>query len=92
VHSRTSLYGASNFNHYVNPPLDREIEESARTLDLLARRRQLEVCMRLLMDDLAFIPLYSPAVVFGARSDVEWQVRRDGLILAATIRRQPAER
>ncbi|MGE5232836.1 MAG: ABC transporter substrate-binding protein [Acidobacteriota bacterium] len=92
VHSRTSLYGASNFNHYVNPQLDREIEESARTVDLLARRRQLEGCMHLLMDDLAFIPLYSPAVVFGARSDVAWQVRRDGLILAATIRRQPAER
>ncbi len=90
VHSQTRLYGGSNFNHYVNPQLDREIEQSALTLDLLERRRQLEGCMHVLMDDLAFVPLYSPAVVFGARSDIDWQLRRDSLILASTIRRRPA--
>jgi peptide/nickel transport system substrate-binding protein len=92
VHSRegTPGYGASNFNHYVNPALDTVVEQSASTLDLLTRRAQLQRCMRLLMDDLAFIPLYSPFVVFGARDDIEWQLRRDGLILANTIRRRPA--
>jgi hypothetical protein len=54
------------------------------------RRAELARCMRALMDDLAFIPLYSPAVVFGARRDVEWQPRRDGLVLAEAIRRRPA--
>jgi hypothetical protein len=29
-------------------------------------------------------------VVFGARDDIEWQLRHDGLILANTIRRRPA--
>jgi peptide/nickel transport system substrate-binding protein len=92
VHSRegTPGYGASNFNHYVNPALDTVVEQSASTLDLLTRRAQLQRCMRLLMDDLAFIPLYSPFVVFGARDNIEWQLRRDGLILANTIRRRPA--
>jgi peptide/nickel transport system substrate-binding protein len=92
VHSRTGSpgYGASNFNHYANPALDAMVEQSGSTLDLLTRRAQLQSCMRLLMDDLAFIPLYSPAVVFGARHDIEWQLRHDGLILANTIRRRPA--
>jgi peptide/nickel transport system substrate-binding protein len=91
VHSRqeASGYGASNFNRYANPALDALIEQSASTVDLPARRDQLERSMRVLMDDLAFIPLYSPAVLFGARADLEWQPRRDGLILAATIRRRP---
>jgi len=90
VHSREGArgYGASNFNRYVNPALDAMIEQSGSTLDLLARRAQLERCMRVLMDDLSFIPLYSPAIVFGVRDDLEWQPRRDGLILADTIRRR----
>jgi peptide/nickel transport system substrate-binding protein len=88
--SRPGGYGASNFNHYVNPPLDAAIEASASTVDVQTRRAELARCMRALMDDLAFIPLYSPAVVFGARRDVEWQPRRDGLVLAEAIRRRPA--
>ncbi len=92
VHSRDPLrgYGANNLNHYANPALDAMIEEAGSTLDLLARRTQLERAMHLVMDDLAFIPLYSQAVLFGARDNVEWQPRRDGLILAATIRRTAA--
>jgi peptide/nickel transport system substrate-binding protein len=92
VHSRDPRrgYGANNYNHYANPALDTLIEESGSTLDLLARRAELERSMRVLMRDLAFIPLYSPSVIFGARDNVEWQPRRDGLILADTIRRTPA--
>jgi peptide/nickel transport system substrate-binding protein len=91
VHSRDAGrgYGGSNFNHYVNPALDDMIEKSSSIVDPLARRAQLQNCMRVLMSDLAFIPLYSPAVVFGARDNIEWQLRRDGLILANTIRRWP---
>jgi len=42
------------------------------------------------MNDLNFIPLYSPSVIFGVRKDIEWNLRRDGLILAKSIRRLPA--
>jgi len=92
AHTRDAVrgYGSNNFNRYSNPPLDRIIEESSRNLDLMDRRRSLERCMRLLMDDLSFIPLYSPSVIFGVRNDVDWSLRRDGLILARTIRRLPA--
>ena len=91
IHSRRGGrgYGASNFAQYADPGLDAAIEQSAGTLDLLTRRAQLQRCMRVLMDDLTFIPLYSQSVVFGVRDDLEWQPRRDGLILAETIRRRP---
>ena len=92
VHTRDTArgYGASNFNRYSNPALDRLIEESSRNLDLLDRRRSLESCQRMLMNDLNFIPLYSPSVIFGVRKDIDWNLRRDGLILAKSIRRLPA--
>lgn len=94
VHSRSpgGGYGASNFNRYANPELDALIEQSATTLDLLARRAQLERCMRVLMADLTFIPLYSASNLFAIRDDLDWQPRRDGLILAHTIRRRPPAR
>jgi peptide/nickel transport system substrate-binding protein len=92
VHSRGGSpplgYGASNFNHYANRELDAAIEASASTLDVPTRRAELARCMRVVMDDMAFVPLYSPAVVAGARGDVDWQPRRDGLILVAAVRRR----
>lgn len=93
VHSRggTAGYGESNFGRHANPTLDAMIEQSGSTLDLLTRRAQLQRCMRLLMADFAFIPLYSPSVVFGVRNDVEWQPRHDILILANSIRRRAGE-
>jgi peptide/nickel transport system substrate-binding protein len=89
VHSQDSSrgYGGSNFSRYVNPELDRMIEESAATEDLLDRRALLRKCMRTLMADLVLIPLYSPKVIFGVRDNVEWQLRGDGMILVNTIRR-----
>ncbi|MEO8502410.1 MAG: ABC transporter substrate-binding protein [Acidobacteriota bacterium] len=91
VHTRDAVrgYGASNFNRFSNPQLDEGIEQTSRTLDLLNRRHGLESCMRLLMADHSFLPLYSPSVLFGVRENVDWQLRRDGLVLAKGISRHP---
>jgi peptide/nickel transport system substrate-binding protein len=90
VHSRDAAlgYGDSNFADYHNVTLDRLIEESGSTLDMLARRGQLERCMHLLMDDLVFVPLYVPWNAYGVSRDVDWQPRRDGYILAREVRRR----
>ena len=90
VHTRDAArgYGASNFNRFSNPRLDEGIEQTSRTLDLLDRRHGLESCMRLLMQDHSFVPLYSPSVLFGVRRNVDWQLRRDGLVLAKGISRR----
>ena len=82
-------YGASNFNRYSNPRLDALIEESETTLDLMTRRSQLEDAMHVLMEDEVYIPLYSSSVMEGVRDDIRWPLRRDALILAFTMRREP---
>jgi len=83
-----SGYGAGNFVHYRNRQLDALIEGSESTLDLLARRTQLEHAMHVLMDDFMFIPLYSAPLLYGTRDTVDWQPRSDALILVDTIRRR----
>jgi len=90
VHSRDAArgYGDGNFGDYRNAALDALIEESGSTLDMLTRRAQLERSMHLLMQDLAFTPLYVPWNLFGVRDDVAWQPRRDGYILAREMRRR----
>jgi peptide/nickel transport system substrate-binding protein len=91
VHSRDAAlgYGDSNFTRYRNPALDALIQESGATLDMIARRRQLERCMHLLMDDFTFIPLYTASLLYGVRDDLDWQPRPDGFMLAREIRRRP---
>jgi peptide/nickel transport system substrate-binding protein len=90
VHSRDAAlgYGDSNFGDYRNAALDALIQESGTTLDMRTRRAKLERCMHLLMEDLAFIPLYVPFTVWGVRDDVVWEPRRDGFLLAREIRRR----
>jgi peptide/nickel transport system substrate-binding protein len=90
VHSRDPRlgYGDSNYNDFHNPELDTLIEQSGSTLDMAQRREQLQRAMRILTDDLSFIPMYVPFAVYGLRDDVVWQPRRDGFILAAEVHRQ----
>jgi peptide/nickel transport system substrate-binding protein len=86
--SPESGYGGGNFIHYRNRALDALIEESEATVDLLARRMQLEHTMHVLMNDFVFIPLYSTPILYGMRDSVAWQPRSDDLILVNTIRRE----
>jgi peptide/nickel transport system substrate-binding protein len=86
--SPESGYGGGNFIHYRNRALDVLIEESEATVDLLARRMQLEHTMHVLMNDFVFIPLYSTPILYGTRDSVAWQPRSDDLILVNTIHRE----
>jgi len=89
VHSKGAEgYGASNFNGYSNPRLDRLIEQSAATLDMTERRRTLESAMHVLSDDLGLIPLMVMANVYGVRRDLEWQPRSDHRVCAWEMRRR----
>lgn len=84
-------YGTANFVHYQNRPLDALIENSEATLDLLARRAELEHAMHVLMSDGVFIPLYSTPLVYGIRDTIDWRPRSDDLILVNTIRRRAGQ-
>jgi hypothetical protein len=43
--------------------------------------------MKILMEDLAFIPLFVPNELYGVREDIRWQPRIDTWVLAYEIRR-----
>lgn len=84
VHSRDPGrgYGQSNFLRYSDPELDRWIEESGSSLDMLSRRATLQRGMRRVAEDRAHIALYAPRGLYGVRRGVEWEPRIDGMLIA----------
>jgi peptide/nickel transport system substrate-binding protein len=90
VHSRGAMgYGDTNYNGFSDPVLDRMIDDSATTMDMLQRRAQLQAVMRRLMESLPLVPLYSPYPLYGVRDDVQWEPRRDSQMRAVEISRRP---
>jgi peptide/nickel transport system substrate-binding protein len=89
VHSRDPARGYGDNNHagYRNEMLDKLIEESGSTLDMLSRRHLLEECSALLAKDSVYLPLFAPYTLYGARQEILWQPRLDGWILASGVTR-----
>ena len=82
---RSTGYGSNNTIGFSDPALDRLIETSGMSLDMLSRRVELERCMRRVMEDLPYVPLYAPHSLFGVRDGIRWRPRVDGQILAQEI-------
>jgi peptide/nickel transport system substrate-binding protein len=87
-HDPANGYGDNNWNGFADRDLDRLIEGSATTMDMMQRRTQLEEVMRRVMEDLPLIPLDNPYTLFGVRDDLQWSPRRDGMVRALDIRRR----
>ncbi len=58
-----------NTSGYSNPQFDQVAEESADALDVEKRRRLIWQMQDMVINDVPWIPLYSPKVVEGARND-----------------------
>ena len=67
--------------------LDELIESSGTMLRMVRRQQILQQAMRLLTEDLAFIPISEPFLLYAVGDDIDWQPRLDGAILAYDIRR-----
>lgn len=93
LHSRGTKpgFGEANVSGYSNPELDRLIEQADHTLDPLQRRERLQRAIRILSDEVPYIPLVVPFDLYGIRAGLDWQPRVDGLILAYDIRRRDAD-
>ncbi len=89
VHTRNLErgYGSSNSNRYSNPALDKLIEDSGRRLDMVQRLEILQRALRLLSEDRAFIPLFTPYELYAVRKEIVWTPRQDGQIYAYEMRR-----
>ena len=82
-------YGDSNETGYSNPALDALIEASGRTARLDERRRILQSCMRLVMQDLPLVPVFERNLIWGVRPEVTFEPRADGRVLLRDLRREP---
>ncbi len=86
IHTRRDGYGGSNFFHYSNPKLDREIEALNRTLNASERSERIANAMSLLREDVPVLPLFVPHALYAVRPEVDWMPRRDRKIRAFDLR------
>lgn len=87
IHTREPArhFGDSNVGGYSNPRLDRLIEESAGILEMGRRRPVLHQCMKEILDDVVWVPLYVDQDVYAVARGFTWQPRNDNFVLAAEI-------
>ena len=67
--SRNNKPGGWNTSGYSNPQFDQVADASADALDVEKRRQLIWQMQNRIMDDVPWIPLYSPKVAEGARQD-----------------------
>src|SRR3989338_10358710 len=85
VHTEGDGYGEFNGISYSNPDLDLQIEQASTLLDHIKRRMVLETLTKQLMEDQVILPLFESRVLYALDSDLYYNFRLDGLILASEI-------
>lgn len=90
LHTRDEAhgFGDSNESGYSNSALDAMIEASGRTARLDERRRILQGCMRLVMQDMPLVPVYERNLIWGVRPGVAFEPRADGRVVLRDVRRE----
>jgi peptide/nickel transport system substrate-binding protein len=90
VHSRGGAlgFGASNHSRYANRRADELIEAASASLDLGRRSGYLQEAMRVVMQDLRFVPIAGLYQVYGVRSGVAFRARVDMRLLGREILRR----
>lgn len=88
VHSAepTNGYGENNIVGLNSPELDAAIEEARGVLDPRLRKMSLQRAMRLLMEELAYLPLWVPDHVDAVREGIQWQPHAGGDFVAAEVK------
>ena len=78
--------GAFNIGGYSNPALDALIVRARRESVGKARAALLRAALAMVKDDVAYIPLHQPDVVWAVRSNVETAPRGDGSFTLSDVR------
>lgn len=85
VHTEEGDYGEFNGISYSNSSLDEQIEEASTFLDHSKRRTLLEALTQQLLEEQLILPLFESRVLYALDSDLYYNFRLDGLILASEI-------
>lgn len=78
-------YGGNNWGRFSDPQIDRSIEESAGVQSVEERQAILQRSMKLLMERLPMIPLYTDLDTYALDRRFSWTPRNDSYILASEI-------
>ncbi len=70
-------WGAVNWGNYCNEEVDALLTEALATVDTEARKAVLDKAVDLLMEDMAFVPLYFQGSTWAARKGIEIEPRSD---------------
>lgn len=70
---------------YSNPELDRMIEENSRMLGEAKRLQHYRKLMAFAMQEMPVVPLYHKHNLYGVSTNVAWEPRLDGKLLAAEM-------
>jgi len=70
---------------FSSPTLDRLIEKQAQILDERDRLSHYETLMRVAMDEMPLVPLYTRNNLYGVSQGVQWEPRLDGKLLVAEM-------
>lgn len=83
--NRVLGYGSANLGKYSSRRMDFLIEQSNQTIYPRQRQIYLQDIMKLAMDELPLIPLYTQDTFYGGRKEIMWTPRLDERIYAAEI-------
>ena len=84
LHSRTEKYGNWNVMRYSNRRADDLIEEAIVEMDRDKRDKQFQEISKVVIGDLAWIPLHWGVNTWGSRKDIRYEARADGDTLATS--------
>lgn len=82
-------YGGNNTGRFADPEIDRSIEEADGIQTVEERQLALQNIMKLLMERLPMIPLYTDLDAFALNKRFTWQPRNDSYIMASEIGLSP---
>jgi ABC-type transport system substrate-binding protein len=70
--NRTKSSGSYNYGYYSNPEIDEIGLEVASTMDPKLRLALMQQGFMIAMDDVAWIPLYTPLALYGCNRIFDW--------------------
>lgn len=82
-----SFFGGENSSRYSDAEVDSLIERAAEAVPPEIREQLLAAVRRRALEDLPYIPLYSPDETYGVRTGIEFAPRLDRAVFAADLRR-----
>ncbi|MBO1081686.1 ABC transporter substrate-binding protein [Roseomonas haemaphysalidis] len=89
TYDRAAGTGAANVGRYSNPELDALRDRALATLDDMQRDALLRQAVKLAMDDVAIMPLFTLTNIWATRAGIDYEPRMDEATLAMSA--QPAK-